>query len=41
MEIDTVQSYFNSDPVVAHYEAAAQKSDYGNLKKRFFSKSTI
>ena len=36
MEIDTVQSYFNSDPVVAHYEAATQKIGLWKSEEKIF-----
>ena len=36
MEIDMVQSYFNSDPVVAHYEAAAQKIGLWKSEEKIF-----
>ena len=36
MEIDIVQSYFNSDPVVAHYEAATQKIGLWKSEERIF-----
>ena len=37
MEIDTVQSYFNSDPVVAHYEVAVQKIGLWKSEEKDFS----
>ena len=36
MEINTVQSYFNSDAVVAHYEAAAQKIGLWKSEEKIF-----
>lgn len=36
MEIETVLSYFNSDPVVAHYEAAAQKIGLWKSEEKIF-----
>lgn len=36
MEIKTVRSYFNSDPVVAHYEAAAEKIGLWKSEEKIF-----
>lgn len=36
MEIKTVRSHFNSDPVVAHYEAAAEKIGLWKSEEKIF-----
>ena len=36
MEMKTVRSYFNSDPVVAHYEAAAEKIGLWKSEEKIF-----
>lgn len=36
MDIETVQSYFNSDPVVDHYEAAAEKIGLWKSEEKIF-----